>query len=273
MTRSFFRSEAALTVSIAAGVTTLGAAAVLYVALPTFQILSGRLYLRVLQYRAKKNKQPDDGAVTALFTYPIKSLRAVALESVAIGTRGFIHDRQYMLVSPVPKSATTQMTTDIPTHRFLTQRQCPTLTQLQVDITEVAATTAATVATASAGTTTLTVSHKLDPTQYVTVPCLPDRDAPIYLATLWGDVVRVQDMGDAVANFLQKVVAQDEELSSWDKTKLRLVMQTVEDGRSPADVPLAAKSWAGNSPNVSLADGFPMYVHRRLFCFRLFCFG
>lgn len=247
MSSPSFRSEA--TLNIAAGVATLGA--VLYVALPTIQILSSQLKLRLLQYRARK--KPADGTVTDLHVYPCKSLRGVPMDSAVIGDRGFLHDRQYMLVSPIPRSATPASIGD-PTHRFLTQRQCPTLTQIQFDIH------ADDNADHAAVSGTITLRHRLDQQRSVTVSCHPDREAPIYVATLWGDVVHVQDMGDAVATFLQTMVENDEELSHWDKTKLRLVVQVPDDRRTPAplSIPLAANSWTGSRPRVSLSDGFPM---------------
>ena len=254
MTNSSFRSES--TLNIAAGVATLGA--VLYVALPTIQILVSRLQLRLLQHQAKTKQ--SNGTITNLYIYPCKSLRGVPLDSVVIGTRGFLHDRQYMLVSPIPRSATPSSSSpnDDPTHRFLTQRQCPTLTQIQFHLQSDDA--AATDGTVKTGNSTITLSHRLDRQRSVTVPCRPEHDAPIYSATVWGDVVRVQDMGDKVASFLQTMVEHDEELSVWDKTKLRLVMQVPDDQRCPAplSIPTAAKSWMGHVPRVSLADGFPL---------------
>lgn len=253
------------TLGWAAGAATLVGAIILVVgaALPTLETLAGRLHLRILQLRAKKRKQkqknskesapPPDATVAALYTYPVKSLRAVALDRVDIGARGLARDRQYMLVAPVPRSASWIPGVD-PSHRFLTQRQCPTLTQVQVKLD------------ADAGTLTLSRHKKRggdDPTKQssVTVPCAPPGNSAIYSCTLWGDVVRVQDMGGVAATFLRQNVADDEELGPWEKSSLRLVVQCADDPRAAAAhaVPASARSlvW-GRRPAVSLADGFPM---------------
>jgi len=246
-------SRTSATLGFATGVATLGATILVVAALPTLQTLAGRLYLHLLQLQAKRTKKAPDATVTALYTYPVKSLRAVALDQVEIGRRGLAHDRRYMLVAPAPQSAS-WTAADRPSHRFLTQRQCPTLTQVQVKLDR------------DAGT--MTLSHKRDSHQSVTLPWEPpssssnsddDAAAAIYSCTLWGDVVRVQDMGDAAATFLQQMVASDEELGTWEKSRLRLVVQRADDARTAATVPAASKSLVrGRRPAVSLADGFPM---------------
>ena len=52
-----------------------------------------------------------DLSVSALYRYPVKSLRGASLDSVNVGRRGFQYDREWMVVDP--------------SGQFLTQRQLP----------------------------------------------------------------------------------------------------------------------------------------------------
>jgi uncharacterized protein len=61
-------------------------------------------------------KSPSDITVTGLFSYPIKSCRAVSHLSATIEATGLSHDREWMLVD----------TRHVPA-RFITQRECPGL--------------------------------------------------------------------------------------------------------------------------------------------------
>jgi uncharacterized protein YcbX len=58
--------------------------------------------------------------VTALFVYPVKSCRGIELQQVEIGPRGFLHDREFLVVDE--------------NDAFLTQRNTPALATIDLAI-------------------------------------------------------------------------------------------------------------------------------------------
>lgn len=60
--------------------------------------------------------------VSRLFVYPIKSCRGIAVDSVELGARGFVHDRRFMLVDAAG--------------RFLTQRRYPQMALIGTAFTD-----------------------------------------------------------------------------------------------------------------------------------------
>jgi uncharacterized protein len=66
---------------------------------------------------------PADLSVTGLFSYPVKSCRAVAHTSVRLTTTGLAHDRGWMIVDARATPAC-----------FVTQRDCPELATISVVI-------------------------------------------------------------------------------------------------------------------------------------------
>jgi uncharacterized protein YcbX len=176
----------------------------------------------------------------------VKSLRAVEKKSALLDAKGFVGDRRFMLVTPAPTPLLGSFGPADATHRFLTQRQCPSL---------------ATIVAKFHGEHQLTLSsHLLSENASVTLSVEPSASCKTFRAGLWSDIVTVQDLGDEVASFLQKIIDQDSEMVS--KAMVRLVRQAPQDIR-PADdryVPTSARSWTGESPNVSLTDGFPLLI-------------
>jgi len=61
-------------------------------------------------------------AISALYIYPIKSLGGIPLDTATLTDRGFTHDRRWMLVDK--------------DNCFLTQRELPTMSLLQVQLQE-----------------------------------------------------------------------------------------------------------------------------------------
>lgn len=151
-----------------------------------------------------------------------------------------------MLVTPAPVPLWGSFGPEDATHRFLTQRQCPSLARVVVTVAD----------------GKMKFSSDILPKESCTVSTKPETDGAIYKSTLWGDIVAVQDMGDEAAAYLQKIVAADNELPDELKGKVRLVAQYVKDTRTANDkfVPAAARTLTGNNPRVALADGFPLYV-------------
>lgn len=92
---------------------------------------------------------------------------------------------------------------------------------------------------------------------------IPATNSAKYRATLWGDCVQVQDMGDIAASFLQRIFDQDTCVPDDLKAlKVRLVVQCPEDQRVADEryVPDAARGWLGQAPVVALSDGFPILI-------------
>ena len=59
--------------------------------------------------------------ITGLFTYPVKSCRGIAMTEAEIGPRGFLHDREFLVVDDADQ--------------FLTQRTAPDLATVDISTT------------------------------------------------------------------------------------------------------------------------------------------
>jgi len=99
-----------------------------------------------------------------------------------------------MIVTPAPLPLWRSFVPKDPTHHFLMQHQCPSLATIVTHIKNNAITLS---------------SHLLSETYSKIFPQIPPLGSSTYLATLWSYTVCVQDMCDAAANFLQKIVDQD----------------------------------------------------------------
>jgi MOSC N-terminal beta barrel domain len=225
------------------------------------QTFFARLYLQCLIFfsssPSNKNgkKAEEDSAaspaavvVSDLYVYPVKSLRVTSCESATVDERGLVGDRRYMLVTAAPTPLYGAFGPNDATHRFLTQRQCPSLARVNVNF----------------GNATLSFSTDVLPTKEgdCSISATPDPDASRYNASLWGDTVHVQDMGDAAAEYFCKIVARDTHITDELKGSVRLVVQELDDPRITKDkhLPATARSWTGINPSVTLSDGYPMYV-------------
>ena len=107
--------------------------------------------------------------VAGLFHYPVKSLRGVAVETLDLGARGPLHDREWMLVDP--------------NGRFLSQRSTPLM------------------ATLTAGLTSDTLRLSDDGGATLEVP--RENGGTSLDVTVWRDTVSSIDCGDAAAAWLQ----------------------------------------------------------------------
>jgi MOSC N-terminal beta barrel domain len=88
--------------------------------------LASTIYHRLLlslTVRSSSTSTSDTTVVTGLYTYPVKSLRAVSCTSAVIDAKGFVGDRRFLLVTPAPTPLIGYFGPDDATHRFLTQRQ------------------------------------------------------------------------------------------------------------------------------------------------------
>ena len=189
----------------------------------------------------------------------VKSLRAVSLDSAELDPKGLKGDRRFMVVSPLPTPLWGSFGPNESTHRFLTQRQCPSLA---------------------------TIIAKLEDDGYLTLSCAgsnnkksiriqtqPPNPTTTYKAGIWSDQVLVDDMGDEAAAFFQSIIDSDPDCKSGDEgdkdasspsmyNNVRLVSHTRNDRLADRQfVPSVARSWiTDSSPPVALSDGFPILI-------------
>jgi uncharacterized protein len=107
--------------------------------------------------------------VVGLFHYPVKSMRGVAVEAMTLGSRGPLHDREFMVVDA--------------TGRFVSQRNAPRLATLAASVEE-----GALRLSDEAGHV---VGLDLEPS------------GPAREVTIWRDTVSAVDCGDEVARWLE----------------------------------------------------------------------
>jgi uncharacterized protein YcbX len=185
----------------------------------------------------------------------------VSLETVELDEKGFQGDRRFMIVAPVPTPPWGSFLPTDSTHRFLTQRQCPSFATVD-------ATFDGDLLTLTCNGTSIQLATRAP------LPCTT------YRVGIWDDQVEVDDMGDAAAAFVQAIVNSDleciikgvgDECDSTTATaattttmypNVRLVSHTLQDRLAdPAFVPSFAKSWfMDSSPPISLTDGFPILI-------------
>ena len=167
------------------------------------------------------------------------------------------------MVYPVPTPIYGSFGPNDSTHRFMTQRQCPSFATVTARLED--------------DDTTLILTCD---TKTITIPLQessnPSLMAPrtIYKAGIWDDQVLVQDMGDEAAAFFQSIVDNDPECRVGDEgdqfattssvlyNNVRLVSHADNDRWTNAKfTPRAAKTWmGGNCPPVSLTDGYPVLI-------------
>lgn len=190
---------------------------------------------RLARNQSKKNND-STRRVSGVFIYPVKSLRAVSLDSTRLDKRGLVNDRRFMVVADNPPSIY-----GIPleaTHRFVTQRQCPALATID--------------ATFSDFTLTLSMSDGNSSVK-VNLSATQTSDKRVLRARIWDDIVEVVDAGDEAAAFLQPIV---------NMNGVRLVSVSPSDTRTADEkyVPPEARTLTGNIPLAGLTDGFPILI-------------
>ncbi len=128
-----------------------------------------------------------NATIAALFFYPVKSCRGIALSSALITERGIAHDREWLIVDAAG--------------RFITQREVPRLALMQATPSE----------------------HALE----LSAPGLPpfavpfDQDGARLEVTVWRDTVQAVDQGDAVAAALSAWLARPVRLMRFDPAARR----------------------------------------------------
>jgi MOSC N-terminal beta barrel domain len=149
-------------------------------------VVYARLHLQLLINRGKatggedklSEAENDTAVVTGLYRHPVKSLKLVPMQQAVLDVKGFVGDRQYMIVVPLPLPIWGSFEPNDATYRFLTQRQCPILSQISVHLNETKKTLDFVY-----GNKTMSISTE------------PNKDSPKILARLWEESVTVQDMG------------------------------------------------------------------------------
>lgn len=116
--------------------------------------------------------------VTDLFIYPIKSCQGIRLDSAQVTPKGFVWDRELMLIDKKGK--------------FITQRQYPQLATIKVEIV--------------ADTFTLTPTDNPSET-FSFQPSLTGKNIPV---EIWGDHTFAIDQGDEVAAWFQQVLGLED---------------------------------------------------------------
>mmetsp|Transcript_22550 Transcript_22550/g.49173 ORF Transcript_22550/g.49173 Transcript_22550/m.49173 type:complete len:429 (+) Transcript_22550:112-1398(+) len=229
-----------------------------------------------VQLRDGEEVEEDDETktVSGLFIYPVKSLRAVELPMVTLDAKGFCDDRRFMLIAPrVLPIWKTEWAAGQASHRFVSQRQLPILATVVAELRN----SSGDEGDDDGDTRTLQLSSHLLPGVTVRVPILPPNKQPQskdYLATLWDDVVRCQDMGDEAAHFFRQLLQQSSQQNDTDgvpdeyrNMDLRLVRQAPSDPRvtdgkfTPAAAQIKSMVFfRGQNPPVALTDGFPLLI-------------
>ncbi len=120
--------------------------------------------------------------IAALYVYPVKSCRGVALSSTRVTERGFLHDREWMIVDA--------------TGRFLSQREVPALALVRTALS------AGALELSDAGGSALAIAF--------------DRPGARREVTVWRDTVPAIDQGTDAASWLSARLGRDARLVRFD---------------------------------------------------------
>ncbi len=126
--------------------------------------------------------------VTEINIYPIKSCRGITLQKAEVTPKGFVNDREFMIVDEYGK--------------FITQRQQSKLAQIIVKITE--------------NEITLTVAND----SFSFIPTLTGEKIEV---EVWRDRIFAIDQGNNVANWLQSILQKNVRLVKQSPHHPRLV--------------------------------------------------
>jgi uncharacterized protein YcbX len=136
--------------------------------------------------------------IAALFVYPVKSCRGIALTQAELTPRGLRHDREWMVVTPEG--------------RFLTQRELPRLALIAPEIAD----------------------HELQlqaPGAGSIAVALDDGAGPSREVTVWDDTVLARDEGDAAARWLSDFLRRSVRLVRFDPSRRRATDPAWSAGR------------------------------------------
>ena len=162
--------------------------------------------------------------LSALFCYPVKSCRGVALDEASLDRRGIVHDREMMIV-------------DANDHQ-MTQRATPVLAHIETALTDDA------LLLRAPGAGELRVPWRVAAGE----PSRPSREVVI-----WRDTVTADDTGDEAARWLSDVIGQPCRLVTTGKSSRRV--RPAE--RLPEDLHPDARM---RPVEIAFPDGFPLLV-------------
>jgi len=152
-------------------------------------------------------------SVSELYIYPIKSLGGISLKTATLTDRGFRYDRRWMLVDM--------------NNRFITQREFPVMSLLQVSLTEDG----------------LKIQHKKNPGESLSIPFQPPGNNMI-IVEVWEDKCEAQLVSNET----------DEWFSDMLTLPCRLVYMPDSTNRK------VDSNYAMNKDITSFSDGYPMLI-------------
>jgi uncharacterized protein YcbX len=117
--------------------------------------------------------------VTALYVYPVKSMKGISMASATLTSRGLLHDRTWMVVGP--------------DGRFVTQRQRPRLALVHTQLDD------------------LGVVLSMEGHGSISIPFEAGEGAAV-ATHVWGDACETIDQGRQVSEWLTGAVGSDEPL-------------------------------------------------------------
>jgi uncharacterized protein YcbX len=127
--------------------------------------------------------------IAALYVYPVKSCRGIALSRARLTAAGLQHDREWMVVTPEG--------------RFLTQRELPQLAVVSTSLHDGA------LGLAAPGRPPFRV-------------CLqPANDTPMREVTVWGEPCLARDEGEAAATWFSDLLGRAVRLVRFDRSRRR----------------------------------------------------
>jgi uncharacterized protein YcbX len=238
------------------------------------------------------NNDDDDcciAKVSGIYIHPVKSMRSISLlkSTINLQSRCLTDDRRFMVVyeSPLPVYKKKWEVNDT-THRFLTQRQCPSLATISATIdADFLILKKQSFPVKSSGNSDDDDDKCITGSIRIRLGNIDNnnqkqKQKQTYLAGLWDSVVVVEDLGDDAAAFIQRIVDDDDEFSSTNrKIVVRLVSQPTTTSSSASTsthirpkppiigrdnrnyIPDYAKTWNGSKLGMtSLTDGFPILI-------------
>jgi uncharacterized protein YcbX len=129
-----------------------------------------------------------NATIAALYVYPVKSCRGIALPAARLTERGIAHDREWMIVDAAD--------------RFITQRELPRLALINTSLSD------ATLRLDAPGLPALEIEF--------------DRDGARRDVTVWRDTLPAIDQGDDAARWLSQWIGAPARLVRFDRAVKRM---------------------------------------------------
>jgi len=244
-------------------------------------LLSGGVY-----YLYKKTTQqitkPEPNRISELNIFPVKSLQGMSVSEWKVGPRGFLYDRQWMIVMKMPKAVAkklsneevwseqeqeTQQEQEEECYKFVTQRQLPRLSLIGARVSldnetltlyKIGSSESSESAVSSSGTDQSSKVNGGEISSNFELPfgsfLTANNADKLVWAEIWGKQFKSIDMGDEVADWLSKAA---------NKPGLRLVMAPNNFDRTPGNEFYNEFLTLGEKApmlQTAFADGFPYLI-------------